>query len=239
LARYYKTQKLPSIELSKDLLRRVIQVLEAEYEKLQENRKDDRLSLSYDSKEFSVRRKDETEFETDNSQKFLESDFERDVDEITLRIHTENKDIDVKIATRSWSDSSFSATSRDLDDIWVNGIMTKLGQTFESSKNSHQFWHSKKAYLIYFPISMTIASLLTYFSSLSPKANGQFLIILWIVYSVVYPFTFSMIFRWMFPKIETKLSKQRKVKKIIISMVGIAGTVIFSIVGSYIYDIIK
>jgi hypothetical protein len=237
LPKYYKTQKIPSIQLSKDLIQKVIQVLETEYGKLLENQ--DKDDSYYNSKNFSVERKDDSVFETDDSQKFLDSDFDRDIDEINLQISTKNRDINVRITTRSWSDSSFSATSKDLDDIWVNGVMSKLAQTFEDSKNSHQFWHSKKAYLIYVPIAMAIASLVTYVSFLAPNANAQFLTIIWIVYSVLYPFTMSMLFQWMFPKIETKQSKQRKVKKIIWSIVGIVGTVILSVFGSYIYDIIK
>jgi len=238
LARYYKTRKIPSIELSKDLVRRAIQVLDIEYSKLVDRQKYKR--FTYDSKGFSITRKDESEFETDDSLKFLESDFDRDIDTFNLGIHTENKDIDVKIKTNSWNDSSFSATSRDLDDIWVNGIMTKLAETFDTGKNLHQFWHSKKAFLVYFAISICVASIWYYLTiRYAANANEQLAIANWFIWAFGLPFSIRLILQWVFPKVETKQSRQKKFKKVILSVITIVVALIVGIIGNYLYDTLK
>jgi hypothetical protein len=211
--------------------------METEYNRLLKNQDKDG---TYHRKRFSIRRKDKSILETDNSQKFLDGDFDKDVDRIELQVSTENREIEVEISTSWWNDSNFSATSNDLDDIWVNGIMTKLAETFDSGKNLHQFWHSKKAYLVYFAISIILASIWYYLSiHYSTEPNEQLAIVNWLIWAFGTPFTFSMVFQWVFPKIETKQSRQRKFKKIILSITGVVGTLIIGIAASYLYDILK
>jgi hypothetical protein len=237
MGRIYKTQSIPSIELSKDLIQKVIRVLETEYNRLLENQ--DKDSAYYNSKEFSIRRKDKSLLETDDSQKFLENDFDRDIDRIMFKISTRNKSVEVEITTSSWSDSDFSATSNDMDNTWVNGIISTLAQTFDASKNSYGFWHSKKAFLIYFPISIILSSVYYYLTIRSPNANEQLAIINWVIWTFGLPFTIRLILQWVFPKVQTKQSKQKKFKKIILSIIGIIGALVIGILGNYLYDILK
>jgi hypothetical protein len=193
----------------------------------------------YNSKEFSIRRKDKSLLETDDSQKFLENDFDRDIDRITLKISTKNKSISVEITTSSWSDSDFSATSTDLDNVWVNGIMATLAQTLDAWKNSNGFWHSKKAFLIYFPVSIIFSSVWYYLTIRTPNADEQLAVINWAIWSFGLPFTIRLILQWVFPKVETKQSRQKKFKKIILSIIGIIGTIVLGMIGNYLYDVLK
>jgi hypothetical protein len=237
MGRIYKTQSVPTIELTKDLIQKVIRVLETEYDSLLENQdKDDKY---YNSKEFSIRRKDKSLLETDDSQKFLENDFDRDIDRIVLKISTKNRSVTVEITTSSWSDSDFSATSADMNNIWVNGIMSTLSQTFNASKNSYGFWHSKKAFLVYFPVALILSTVYYYLTIRSPNADQQLALINWVIWTFGLPFTIRLILQWVFPKVETKQSRQKKFKKIVLSVIGLIGTLVLGITGNYLYDMLK
>jgi len=129
------------------------------------------------------------------------------------------------------------------DPSWVNGLFSELTQFFEKKKTNFKFFHGQAVYdllvwLVGIPVAFwiigkvtpTIEQIVSEWSSLTANSLYVFVFLLFI-------FGFRMIFhyaRWIWPPVEYVNPDNKNIKhRIVLS------TLTLSVLGAFIYDIIK
>jgi hypothetical protein len=196
---------IPSFKLRKQVLEQLVDIIENQYQHIED--KDKYSTVKYI---FKVKQRGR-EIETNNPTNFLSKDIIRpDLEYIKLILQSDPIKIDVGIHFDISNSSSINVEGNESND--VESISRRLEKVFDNPdiKSFNYIFHSKRKWLIYIPIglSLAIVNALTY-----P------LLILKIIYSISWTFLISLIldllFGWLYPRIEIEETKEIKIRKFI------------------------
>lgn len=196
---------IPSFKLRKQVLEQLVDIIENQYQHIED--KDKYSTVKYI---FKVKQRGR-EIETNNPTNFLSKDIIRpDLEYIKLILQSDPIKIDVGIHFDISNSSLINVEGNESND--VESISRRLEKVFDNPdiKSFNYIFHSKKKWLIYIPIglSLAIVNALTY-----P------LLILKIIYSISWTFLISLIldllFGRLYPRIEIEQTKEIKIRKFI------------------------
>jgi hypothetical protein len=201
---YTLATTIPSFKLRKQVLEQLVDIIENQYQQIKD--KDKYSTVKYI---FKIKQRGR-EIETNNPTNFLSKDIIRpDLEYIKLILQSDPIKINVGIRFDT-PNSSINVEGNESNH--VESISRHLENVFDNPtiKSFNYIFHSKRKWLIYIPIglSLAIVNALTY-----P------LLILKIIYSISWTFLISLIldllFGWLYPRIEIEETKEIKIRKFI------------------------
>lgn len=227
--------KIPTIRLSKILLRELCDILNNEYTELKKTEKDYVYWLSFEMTTTAKK------IQTANSDSFLKYDLPHTFIEIELTLHSKDKSINITFYEPSFLPSQF--TVGGTDSVWVNGLTRQFEEIFQKHKTSNHFYHSKKSWLLFLGLTITVLIgtylLVDPFGSLLDLADttedidSSIIALLTILRtaamsgSALSYLLWENVFRWLFPIIEVENSIQLRVRqKIVILLLAVVGSII-------------
>ena len=231
---------IPSINLSKKLLREICELFDKEHDKLIDTNENCKLTYKIKSKN--------KEIESHDSNNFLKYDIPKDLEEIELRFNSKDKRIQVNFTLQLRRYSYF--TVQDIDPNWVNGISKRIEDIFGKYRTINDLFHSNLKRLL--PFYVIGAVLCAYGLYIRPELDSYFTTFYTtqIISQTALEFGKTtlagmfggfmiliahLFFRWLFPKFETEHTVQVKFRKSIL-----AGTsaIIAGVIGNYIWTIL-
>lgn len=232
--------EIKSVQLTKSLLSDLCKLLNDENMNFNKEQADKKSQL-----EFLIETKNK-KIETNDSEVFLRDGVPQKFNEIKLYFRGGDKRIKITF------DTIFDIrrfTVEGIDSVWVNGITRKLENLFQKYDTKNGFFHTKKSWVIYFGIAIVLAA--SAYFSLSPFVSDKpldelpieiqifeiFAVVLWIVL-VNSVMGWALLFRQLFPLIETENSISIKIRKWIIGgiiaiLVSILANVVLSFIQSF------
>lgn len=195
---------IPSFKLRKQVLEQLVDIIENQYQQIKN--KDKYSTVKYI---FKVKQRGR-EIETNNPTNFLSKDIIRpDLEYIKLILQSNPIKIDVGIRFDR-PDSSINVEGNESNH--VEDMSIRLKKVFDNPdiKSFNYIFHSKKKWLIYIPIGLSLAIV---------NAITYPLLILKIIYSISWTFLISLIldllFGRLYPRIETEGIKEIKIRKFV------------------------
>ena len=229
-------QKVPSCKINKTTIKKIIELVETEINKIpQENKK-------YSTPDLDVRIESGKRKTTiHNSTEFELQEIPHDLKSIRVYFrwyHEPEMEIDIDLGFQWWNTSTIEISSTDT--IWINGVLGQINDILTQNPTKHDILHNNSTKI---PIFLAIAILIgfgIYFiipvETLSDEEGFTFVygIPLLSITSAFSILMFSLIFiPWLFPLIEfEERSTQRKIRKTV--LISFA-TIILGIIATGLY----
>jgi|APSaa5957512535_1039671.scaffolds.fasta_scaffold61955_2 hypothetical protein len=225
-----------SIKLSKSLLSELCHVLDNVHSEFLNDEKQNENDKKYASVEYKLETKSK-EIETSDSASFLKNWNPKKFRECKLQFRGGERWIWIRCQIGYLE--GFTVSVEGKESVWVNGITRKFEEILEKYKSKSEFFHSKKAYLIYLGIPLicliglyiiltpTIQELGIFVDEETKEESSllervtRLLIIVIFGMGLVSTFGVPGLFHWLFPKIELENNIQIKIRKGVLSALGV------------------
>jgi hypothetical protein len=219
-----KVTKIPAFKLSYDVLRDLCKTIDRECSVIKNVNQ--YCNVIY---KFKVKPED-TEMKTNDSTDFLSQDIIRlDLQHIVLRLYSDDKEFTVNISFHTPGSYIFVEGN---DFTWVDGIASRLKDIFihpNRRRRVNDFFNSEKVLLVCIPPSILFGILHAIYLSDSLYTKISSLICWPITYSIF----LYLLFRWLYPKIETEYTVQARFRR---TMVTILSAIALSVIASYLWQ---
>lgn len=219
-------KQIPTLKLSKNLLKDMCEALESQRTLQDPNNKFSLYGVEYsfDNAESSISEKE--------SKLFLDS-VPNEIGKIEMSLRNEKGRIHIELSNSELYDYNYFSVSGE-DATWVYGITEKLERIFKQHKTRNYIFHTKKGwgvyalcaiglfFTIYFPLNHIV-------TSSDPNSLPPALFIAGLISGISISTVWPSIFKRVFPPLELENSLQSKFKNLIpVFIVGVFSSIIAS-----------
>lgn len=212
-------------QLNKKLFEELSNKTNEEYEKSLKNKtneqKESYIHLSY------VIKTKEKEIESGNFERVLGQWDPKNFTEFNIYFSTSDKTIRVRIS--SYSSKGFAVTVSGIDSTWVGGLKTAFQEIADRYKSKNEFFYKRSVCTIFLLVPSVFGLIMLAPRYLNTDASESILNSILGMILIATCSYWIFLFRWFFPKIELENSDKAKIRKYILSILGIVITIVIAV----------
>lgn len=214
-----------SVRLTSKLFEEICELVDEQYHLFQEEKEKIKDS-PYLRLHYTISSKRRT-LDTSDSANFLKRLSPENYADVDISLSYDDKRVNINLRSL-WGEPRITLTGKD--PTWVHGLSKRFEDIFKKYATKNNFFHSKKAYVFYFPLHgifiLGMSLVAIHFIPQNAYPELKFLnnqLISWIIFLIGFPsgaYLWSGLFEWLFPKVEIENSMQVKIRKWILALIS-------------------